>query len=129
MASTKPTHEEYKQYGGKLETSDFEGFVDDAAYTASMFTFTRSENPPDIMVERVKRCICELVDVKHAYSLAEQQLPRGIGSVTNDGYSVSRNARNSSVSAETSEQQDYAQVCIKYLTAPVNLMYAGVMRC
>lgn len=120
------TYQEYRDYGGRLSEDTFESLLNDAVYTVSSLTFARSESPPKAMRDRVRRCICEVVDVKHSYFQADTMLPRGIGSINNDGYSISRSARNSSSAAETTEQQDYETVCRKYLLVPENLMYAGV---
>lgn len=119
------TYEEYGQGGGQLDEATFQRVLPDAQYTVSMFTLGRSEEPPESMKERVKACLCAMVDLRHNYRESEELLPHGIGSVNNDGLSVSRSARNGST-AEADEQQDYDALCRKYLTRPVNLMYRGI---
>lgn len=125
MVFTNPDYAMYTGYGGKLKEAQFNALISDAVYTASQLTFTRSENPPTLMHERVQRCICELVDVKHSYATARQHLPRGIGSISNDGYSLTASTASST---QASEQADYTAVCRKYLLLPVNLMFGGIGR-
>lgn len=116
-----PTYIEYQMYGGKLSESIFRNLITKAVRTVSAMTLGRSEKPPKSMEDRVKQCICEIVEIKSFYSQRDEILPRGIQSVTNDRLSVSR-----STSGESGEQSDCEEVCRIYLTRPLNLMYRGI---
>ena len=64
----------------------------------------------------IQLCECELVDVFHSYDESSNLIPKGISSVTNDSYSISRNATASD------EKTEIHKICSKYLQYPVNLM-------
>ena len=110
-----------RDYGGELPENEFRRYVKRAGYTASHCTLGRSENPPEEMEERVRDCICALTDAGYSYNKSAEMLPPGIGSVSNDGYSVSRGTETAG-----DEYREYEAICRKYLLAPVNLMAAGV---
>lgn len=120
-----PFYEDYLEYGGKLSPEEFAAVFREASYTVSALTFSRSENPPEIMRKRVRDCVCEIVDLLHSYKKAAAAIPSGINSISNAGYSVTRGA-GSDASAEINKSKDCEAICRKYLLSPVNLMYSGV---
>lgn len=117
-----PDYEYYYERGGELSEDEFSAVVRDAGYTVSLLTFGRSEEPPERMADRVKTCICEIADIKHSFKETDSQIPKGVSSINNDGYSVTRDSSSSA----RSETQMCEEVCRKYLTMPINLMYSGV---
>ena len=117
-------HDYYVGKGGKLSLEEFTALLKDAVYTVDYITFGRIQNPPGSMVERVKDCICAVIDEMHREQQTADLLPRGIASINNDGYSVSRGAE--SVHGGDAAQSAYIAICRKYLTRPVNLLYTGV---
>lgn len=105
------------KYKGKLPQDEFISLVDNATFIVSAMTFIRSENPPEIMKEHVKLCICEIIDAESSYKASESLIPKGTKNISNDGYSVSNLNKT-----EKEKQKDYQAICRKYLLMPVNLM-------
>ena len=120
-----PIYDYYLDHGGKLSDDEFAAVFREAFYTISKLTFTRSENPPELMRKRVQDCICEIVDVLHSYNKMNTIVPRGVSNVSNDGYSVSKGTSNTTT-IEDCKLRECEAVCRKYLLMPINLMYTGV---
>lgn len=111
----------YKEHGGQLSEAAYNASVDDAHAEILSQTNGKAQNAPEEMQEAVKLCECALVDVIAGYKDTAAILPRGIASVSNDGYSVSARSGGSSTVAK-SEAQERAAICARYLQWPVNLM-------
>lgn len=108
----------YKLHGGKLSEADYTASVADAHAEILLQTNGAALTAPASMQDAVKLCECALVDVIAAYKQAAALLPKGVGSISNDGYSVSIGAN----SPHRAEAQDRAAICTRYLQWPVNLM-------
>jgi len=120
------TYSDYTFY-----SEEYHGHLDEAAFDASVRTAHaeivsqtsgRADHAPEHMKEAVQLCECELVDVIDAYKKSAALLPKGVGSVSNDGYTVSVGAG----AASSEETKDRRIVCSRYLQWPVNLMYRGI---
>ena len=112
---------------------EFHGFLDEDAYNASVATAyyeilsqtnSAALKAPDSMTEAVKVCECELVDVIDAYKTGAAMLPKGVSSVSNDGYSISSKTSSGADCGDTldMERRERHTICVRYLQTPVNLM-------
>jgi hypothetical protein len=103
-------------FGGKLDIGAYEAAA--RAAHAEMLSRTNgmADKAPAEMHEALMLCECELVDVIDAWKAPV--LPRGAGSVSNDGYSVSMGAG----APDKEEARERAATCARYLQWPVNLM-------
>jgi 3-hydroxy-3-methylglutaryl CoA synthase len=108
----------YKQHGGRLTETAYNAAVDDAHAEILLQTGGRASTAPAGMQEALKLCECKLVDVIAAYQEGAALLSKGVGSISNDGYSVSMDAAN----PLQAEAQERRVVCARYLQQPVNLM-------
>lgn len=109
----------YTAHGGKLPEAAYNASVNDAYAEILSQTGGAALTAPREMQDAVKLCECALVDVVAGYQETAKMLPKGIGSVSNDGYTVSVVAADGVSTAETKER---AAVCAQYLQWPVNLM-------
>jgi hypothetical protein len=116
--STFTDYAYYKQHGGELSEAEYTASVYDAHAEILSQTGGRANTATDAMQENVKLCECALVDMIAAYKQAAAMLPRGVGSISNDGYSVSMGSA-SPLQAETRER---SAICARYLQWPENLM-------
>lgn len=116
--STFSDYDYYVQHGGKLSEADYDASVDDAHAEILSQTNGAANTAPESMQDNVKLCECALVDMIAAYKQAAEMLPRGVGSISNDGYSVSLG----STSPQKAEAQERGAICARYLQWPVNLM-------
>ncbi|MDL2273445.1 hypothetical protein LJC34_02720 [Oscillospiraceae bacterium OttesenSCG-928-G22] len=110
----------YTQHGGQLSEAVYNAAVDDAHAEILSQTNGAAQTAPEVMQEAVKLCECKLVDAIAAYKDAAALLPKGVGSISNDGYSVSMGT--GSASPLKAEAQERAAICARYLQWPVNLM-------
>lgn len=110
----------YKDHGGKLTESAYNASVYDAYTEILSRTNGAALTAPQNMQEAVKLCECALVDVVAGYKDTAAAIPKGIGSISNDGYTVSVGAGG--VSLLKAEAQERATACARYLQWPVNLM-------
>lgn len=108
----------YAAHGGRLTEDVFLAAVDDAHAEILSQTNGRAAAAPETMREAVKLCECKLVDCIAAYAAGAALIPKGIASVSNDGYAVSTGS-GSPLQAETQERHT---ICARYLQWPVNLM-------
>lgn len=130
MASTYSDFIFYQSIGGQLTEAEYRASVNDAKNEIDYRTFERAATAPASMTEKIKTCECKLVDAIHSYKKTYELLPNGIASINNDGFSVSAGARaDSGTSTASAEQAEYHSICLKHLTMPVNLMYAGGCWC
>jgi ABC-type antimicrobial peptide transport system ATPase subunit len=109
----------YTAHGGQLPEAKYNAAVYDAYAEIVSQTNGAATTAPDSMLESVKLCECKLADLIGAYQAGDSLLPKGIGNVNNDGYSVSRAAGADTARQEAKERRD---ICARYLQAPVNLM-------
>ena len=109
------SYDEYKNYGGKLNNTDFNRFSFRAEREVDNATLNRCKEMEKIP-EEVKRCVVELVD--YISKNAQNGSISLVSGFSNDGYSVSF-ANN-----KTAEQQIY-DIIYTYL-ASTGLMYCGV---
>jgi hypothetical protein len=111
----------YRDHGGKLTETAYTASVYDAHAEILSQTNGAALTAPESMQEAVKLCECALVDVVAGYKDTAAVLPKGIGSISNDGYTVSVGA-GGGVSILKAEAQERAAGCARYLQWPVNLM-------
>lgn len=110
----------YTANGGKLTETTYNASVNAARAEILSQTNGAALTAPEEMRDAVKRCECALVDVVASYKDAAATLPKGIGSISNDGYTVSVGAGGAAIIK--AEAQERAAVCAQYLQWPVNLM-------
>lgn len=122
MASeTYSTWEFYeKEFGGGLDETQYKQFKLRAKLEIDRRTFGRAAEAIEDMEENLALCECELADAMFAYS----EVPKGISSINNDGYSVTYGGRNSNDGMED-EAATLDRICRQYLTWPHNLLFAG----
>lgn len=113
------------EYGGKLDASVYKRIAPTAKAEIDRLTFNHAATAPDSMAENLSWCECYMIDAINGFNSVAEILPAGVGSVSNDGYSISRGGLNgqSTEDAETQAKRDIAQ---KWLRYPVNLLYRGV---
>lgn len=119
--STFANYAFYKANGGGLTETAYNASVNDAHAEILLQTNGAAQAAPANMQEAVKLCECALVDVVAGYKDTAAALPKGIGSISNDGYAVSV-GMGGGVSIIKAEAQERASVCARYLQWPVNLM-------
>lgn len=120
-----PTFTDYAYYtahGGKLPEADYNASVHDAYAEILSQTNGAALTAPEEMQDAVKLCECALVDVVAGYKDTATVLPKGIGSISNDGYTVSVGTGTGGVSILKAEAQERVTVCARHLQWPVNLM-------
>lgn len=110
----------YRENGGSLSEHDYNASAHEAYAEILSQTNGAALVVPDNMEQAVKCCECALVDVIASYKETAGVLPKGISSVSNDSYSVSKGVGEASV-AKT-EKQERRAICALYLQWPVNLM-------
>lgn len=111
----------YTANGGKLPEAAYDASVNDAYAEILSQTNGAALTAPEEMQDAVKRCECALVGVVAGYKDTAAALPKGIGSISNDGYTVSVGT-GGGASIQKAEAQERAAVCARYLQWPVNLM-------
>ena len=111
----------YTAHGGKLPEAVYNASVNDAYTEILSQTNGAALTAPEEMQDAVKLCECALVDVVAGYKDTAAALPKGIGSISNDGYTVSVGT-GGGVSILKAEAQERAAVCARHLQWPVNLM-------
>lgn len=111
----------YTEHGGKLPEAVYNASVNDAYAEILSQTNGVALTAPEEMQDAVKMCECALVDVVAGYKDTAAVLPKGIGSISNDGYTVSVGT-GGGVSITKAEAQERAAVCARHLQWPVNLM-------
>ncbi len=111
----------YREHGGKLTETAYSAAVYDAYAEILSQTNGAALTAPENMQDAVKLCECALVDVVAGYKDTAAALPKGIGSISNDGYSVSVGTGGGAAIIKA-EAQERATVCARYLRWPVNLM-------
>lgn len=119
--STFANYTFYTENGGQLSEAAYNASVYDAYAEILSQTNGAALTAPEVMQDAVKRCECALVDVVAGYKETAAALPKGIGSISNDGYSVSVGAGGGAALIKA-EAQDRAAVCARYLQWPENLM-------
>lgn len=128
MASTYSTWDYYhNRYRGKLRDADYTPAAIQAAAEIDDQTLGRAATAPAAMAEALQNCECVLVDAIHSLGESQAALPIGIQSINNDGIQVTA-ASAGNLSRQQLEQEALRNICRKYLTRPVNLMYRGVKR-
>lgn len=120
MPTTFSDYAFYTAHGGKLSETAYNSVVDDAHAEIISQTNGRATNAPEVMQDAIKLCECKLVDTIAAYKEGSALLPKGVGSISNDGYSVAIGAGAANpLQAEAKERR---AICVRYLQIPVNLM-------
>lgn len=120
MSTTFSDYAFYKAHGGKLSEAVYNSVVDDAHAEIISQTNGRAANAPEDMRLTVKLCECALVDTIAAYKEGAAQLPKGVGSISNDGYSVTMGS--GAANPLQAEPKERRAICARYLQWPVNLM-------
>lgn len=124
-ATTYSTWDYYHStYGGKLSETAYTQQALGAKAEIDRRTFGRARNAPGEIAGNLCLCECELLDVLHAFG----EIPAGVASISNDGYSIDYGSRSTSANIET-EASAAERICRKHLTMPVNLMFAGGCIC
>lgn len=101
------------EFGGKLDEAAYDAFAPRAAAEIDRRCFGRGRGLLGAdMGDALARCECELVEVLHGYA----QVPFGVESLDNDGLRMA---------FAGGQEAACAGVCRRWLTRPVNLMYAG----
>lgn len=106
----------YRLNGGKLTEEEYNSVIHRAYAEILSQTNGMALTAWEHMSEPIQLCECELVDVFHSYNESSDLIPRGISSVTNDSYAISRSA------TARDEKTEIYNICSKYLQYPVNLM-------
>ena len=119
--STFTDYAYYTANGGRLPEADYNASVNDAYAEILSQTNGAALTAPQEMQDAVKQCECALVDVVAGYKATAAALPKGIGSISNDGFTVSVGT-GGGASIIKAEAQERATVCARYLQWPVNLM-------
>lgn len=112
---------DYIGYGGQLPHDAYYASVDEAYEEILSQTNGAALTAPKEMQEAVKLCECALVDVVAGYKDTAAAIPKGIGSISNDGYTVSVGTGDGA-SMLKAEAQERTAICARYLQWPVNLM-------
>lgn len=102
------------EYHGQLTEDEFATQAARAYAEILSQTNGQALQAPDSMQDNLALCECELVDALHAFA----QVPKGVSSVNNDGYSVSFGGD----AAGCDEAAGLRDICARYLQVPVNLM-------
>lgn len=121
MADTYSDYTFYKnEYHGALTEEQYSAQVNKAHAEITARTMGRSDSE---METALKMCECELVDAIDGFA----QIPAGISSINNDGYSVSfgTSGRGSTLS-QSSEASVYEAICRRWLLVPTNLLLRWV---
>ena len=118
MSTTFSDFDFYQEHGGRLSEAEYKAVVDDAHAEILSQTNGSALSAPTDMLRAIKLCECRLVDVIEAYRTAEEFIPKGVGSVTNDKLSISAGTE----SPQKAENRERKAVCVRYLQWPVNLM-------
>jgi len=109
MASAYATYEYYtRTYHGTLSEDEYNAAVVKA--TQIIVNMTGGRKASD-MEDALKMCECEIADAVSSSS----QLPDGVQSVNNDGYSMTFSSR-------VDMEDAFARICKTWLTFPTNLM-------
>lgn len=116
------------QYHGTLTQELYNRYAPDAYGHILRGTHRRALYAPESMAEQLAQCECRIIDIVQSYEgAANSILPRGINSMSNDGYSVSRSARGGSTETGDSDQtSDIYDAMQLFLYAPVNLLATGI---
>lgn len=102
----------YTAHGGKLPEAVYNASVNDAYTEILSQTNGAALTAPEEMQDAVKLCECALVGVVAGYKDTAAALPKGIGSISNDGYTVSVGT-GGGVSILKAEAQERAAVCAR----------------
>lgn len=116
-----PTFADYAYYtahGGTLPEAAYNAAVQDAHAEILTRTHGAAQTAPAEMQDAVKLCECALVDIIAGYKDAVAALPRGLASVSNDGYTVTAGAGDT----DNVQAKECKTVCERYLAWPVNLL-------
>lgn len=114
------TYSLYVSQGGTLDEQAYTGLADKAAREIDLRTFGRAQSYKDTLSDALGKCECELVDALSA----EKTIPVGVSSESNDGYSISY-AQN----AVAEQKKQIEGILMRWLSEPVNLLFAGVLPC
>ena len=104
----------YQLNGGSLTEEEYNSVIHRAYAEILSQTNGMALTAWEHMSEPIQMCECELVDVFHSYNESSNLMPKGISTISNDSYSISRNASD--------EKTEIYKICAKYLQYPVNLM-------
>lgn len=102
------------EYHGQLTEDEFTACAARAYAEILSQTNGQALRAPDSMQDKLALCECELVDALQAFA----QVPKGVSSVNNDGYSVSFGGD----AAGGDEAAGLRDICVRYLQVPANLM-------
>lgn len=120
MSTTFSDYEFYTAHGGNLPIAVYNAVVDDAHAEIISQTNGWATTAPEVMQDAVKLCECALVDTIAAYKDGAALLPKGVGSISNDGYSVTTGS--GAANPLQTEAKERHAICARYLQCPVNLM-------
>ncbi len=124
MSGTYSSFEAYSgAHQGVLDLKTYEKYARMAKNEIDRKTFGRAASAADTMAGALEACECELADILFTYA----QVPGGVRSVRNDGYTIEYGSRLKVDNLETVAGAT-DRVCRKYLCHPENLMYGGIER-
>lgn len=115
-------------YQGELTQDVYSRYAPDAYGHILRATHRKALYAIDSMGEQLAQCECRIIDIVQSYEgAANSILPRGINSMSNDGYSVSRSARGGSTETGDSDQtSDIYDAMQLFLYSPINLLAVGI---
>lgn len=123
MASTYSTWEYYTGvHGGAAGENEYARLAKKAAAEIDHQTFGRAKTAEESMQGALCECECELVDALFSFEGTAALIPAGINSISNDGLAVT-----AAGDTATKRDTELYRICRKFLCAPYNLMYAGVV--
>lgn len=115
-------------YKGDMSAEEFERWAAKAELQIDRFTSGRAAGAPESMERALSLCCCAVADLLRAWHDQDARTQNGlVASETVDGYSVSYRTNGTEQADRAAvRRRELHNICVDYLTWPVNLMYAGV---
>lgn len=115
-------------YKGDMGAEEFERWAAKAELQIDRFTRSRAACAPESMKRALSLCCCAVADQLRTWHDQDARTQSGlVTSETVDGYSVSYRTNGAEPNDRAAARRlEMYNLCVDYLTWPVNLMYAGV---
>lgn len=114
-------------YKGDMSAEEFERWAAKADLQIDRLTTGRAASAPESMERALSLCCCAVADQLRTWHDQDSRTQNGlVASETVDGYSVSYRTNGSEDDGTVSRRRELRNVCVDYLTWPINLMYTGV---
>lgn len=114
-------------YGGKqIKETDWARFAREASAYIDQLTFARLKGRPERVTEEVQMAVCAAADVLERYEADASNIPVGLKSASNDGYSETYAEEADVLKSRKAAIRDAANL---YLPIAHPLRYAGVFEC